>query len=99
MADVATFEEARNAVSLGVDIVSTTLSGYTKETENKSSEPDFNLIKQMQNLNVFKILEGKIWEKNQVKLAFESGADAVVIGSAITRPHLIAKRFKEAIGK
>ena len=96
MADIATFEEAKNACNLGFDIVSTTLSGYTKETENKPNEPDFELVKQIKKeLNVFTILEGKIWEKNDITQAFKSGADAVVVGSAITRPQLIYKRFLE----
>lgn len=97
MADIATFEEAKNAYKLGCDIVSTTLSGYTKETENNPNTPDFELVKKIKKeLNIFTILEGKIWEKKDVALAFEAGADAVVIGSAITRPQLIYKRFLEA---
>lgn len=96
MADIATFEEAKNAYELGFDIVSTTLSGYTLETQNMPNTPDFELVKKIkENLNIFTILEGKIWEKNEAKKAFECGADAVVIGSAITRPQLIAKRFRE----
>ena len=96
MADVATYDEAKNACELGFDIVSTTLSGYTLETENMPNTPDFELVKKIkENLDIFTILEGKIWEKNEAKKAFDCGADAVVIGSAITRPQLIAKRFKE----
>ncbi len=96
MADVATYKEAKNAYELGFDIVSTTLSGYTLETENMPNTPDFELVKKIkENLNIFTILEGKIWEKDEAKKAFDYGADAVVIGSAITRPQLIAKRFKE----
>ena len=100
MADIATFDEAKNAYKMGCDIVSTTLSGYTKETENNPDEPDFNLVKKIKaNLDIFTILEGKIWEKDDVKKAFESGADSVVVGSAITRPQLIYKRFKGAINE
>ena len=33
----------------------------------------------------------------EAKKAFKMGADAVVIGSAVTRPQLITKRFIEAI--
>lgn len=95
MADVATFDEAKNAYELGCDIVSTTLSGYTTETQNNPDYPDFELVKKIkENLNIFTILEGKIWERNDVKIAFECGADAVVVGSAITRPQLIYKRLK-----
>ena len=95
MADVATIIEAENASALGCDIISTTLSGYTKETENNPDTPDFKLVSKIKTLNKFAILEGKIWEKKDVKCAFESGADSVVIGSAITRPQLIYKHFKE----
>jgi N-acylglucosamine-6-phosphate 2-epimerase len=42
-------------------------------------------------------LEGRIWEPKEVKHAFELGAYSVVIGSAITRPHLITKRFIEGV--
>ena len=98
MADIATFEEAKNAYNLGCDIVSTTLSGYTKETENNPDTPDFDLARKIkENLNIFTILEGKIWEKAEVTKAFEAGADSVVIGSAVTRPQLIVKRFMGAI--
>lgn len=94
MADIATFEEGLNCKELNVDIVSTTLSGYTKETLNKPDEPDFELLEKLvKTINIPVILEGKVWEPHQVKRAFELGAHSVVIGSAITRPQLITKRF------
>jgi len=94
MADIATFEEGLNCEKLGVDIVSTTLSGYTKESLSDSDEPDFELLEKLvKNTKLPVILEGKIWEPHQVKKAFELGAHCVVIGSAITRPQLITKRF------
>ena len=98
MADIATFDEAKNAFELGFDIVSTTLSGYTIETQNNPDKPDFELVKKIkENLDIFTILEGKIWEKNDITQAFNSGCDAVVVGSAITRPQLIYKRFKKGL--
>ena len=39
------------------------------------------------------VLEGRIWTPEEVDRAFELGAHCVVIGSAITRPQLITKRF------
>ncbi len=99
MADIATFDEAKNASEIGCNIVSTTLSGYTKETENNPDSPDFELVKKIKSkLNIFTILEGKIWEKKDIVSAFECGADSVVVGSAITRPQLIYKRLKGVIG-
>ena len=94
MSDIATFEEAAHCADIGVDIVSTTLSGYTIESLTITNEPDFNLLENIsKKLNIPVILEGRIWEPSQVKKAFEIGAHAVVIGSAITRPQLITKRF------
>ncbi len=95
MADIATLQEAINCSKLGADLISTTLSGYTQESLSDSSDPDYQLLKSIK-LNKVQtpvILEGRIWEPQQVKKAFEYGAHCVVIGSAITRPQLITKRF------
>lgn len=98
MADIATYEEAKNAIELGADIVSTTLSGYTNETKNKPNEPDFELCSALcRDFSVPVIVEGKIWTPEQAKRAFDFGAFCVVIGSAITRPQLITKRFTEIL--
>ena len=94
MADIATLDEAKNCADLGVDLVSTTLSGYTLESLSDSDEPDFKLLSDIvKTTNVPVILEGRIWEPDEVRKAFETGAHCVVIGSAITRPQLITKRF------
>ena len=39
------------------------------------------------------VVEGRIWERDDLKKAFELGADAVVIGKAITNPMAITKYF------
>ncbi len=94
MVDIATLDEGLYCEKLGADILSTTLSGYTQESISESDEPDFALLEKLvQNTKLPVILEGKIWEPAQVKKAFELGAHCVVIGSAITRPQLITKRF------
>lgn len=94
MADIATFEDAKNAKECGIDLISTTLSGYTTQTLSNSAEPDFELLEKIvKELKTPAILEGRIWEPNQVKKAFELGAHSVVIGSAVTRPQHIVKRF------
>ena len=97
--DISTFEEGINASELGADLISTTLSGYTKETRQKmNSGPDFDLLSElMEESPIPIILEGRIWDPADVKKAFEIGAIAVVIGTAITRPHLITKRFVSAV--
>lgn len=95
MADISTLEEGLNAKKLGADIISTTLAGYTLESANSpANEPDFELLKQLvEQTQLPVVLEGRIWEPEQVNKAFELGAHCVVIGSAITRPQLITKRF------
>ena len=98
MADISTFEEGIINTLLGADIISTTLSGYTTYSEKNSTEPDFELVKKLSNvIDVPIILEGRIWSPDEVTKAFETGAYSVVIGSAITRPQLITKRFVKAV--
>lgn len=94
MADISTFEEGMKARELGFDIISTTLSGYTQYSNQNIEGPDFELLEKLvKELDCPIILEGRIWEPNEVNQAFELGAHSVVIGSAITRPQLITKRF------
>ena len=94
MADISTFEEGIKARELGFDIVSTTLSGYTQNSRQDLSTPDFELLTQLvKHLDCPVILEGRIWEPKEVDEAFNCGAHSVVIGSAVTRPQLITKRF------
>ncbi|MGN1125284.1 MAG: N-acetylmannosamine-6-phosphate 2-epimerase [Candidatus Gastranaerophilaceae bacterium] len=94
MADISTVEEGINCEKLGVDIISTTLAGYTQFSPLKNDEPDFALLEELvKKVKVPVILEGRIWTPDEVDKAFKLGAHSVVIGSAITRPQLITKRF------
>ena len=98
MADIAEFNEAKEAYELGADIISTTLSGYTKNTENTPDTPDFNLLQKcVKELKCPIILEGKTKDYKDVKHAFELGAYAVVIGSMVTSPHKIIEEFKKGL--
>ena len=98
MADISTLEEGLKCAELGADIISTTLAGYTMESGEPTSGPDYGLLKALvKSINKPVILEGRIWTPEEVKKAFELGAHCVVIGSAITRPQLITKRFIEGI--
>lgn len=98
MADISTLEEGKKCAELGADVISTTLAGYTLESENSPEGPDYELLEALvQNIEKPVILEGRIWEPQEVKKAFALGAHCVVIGSAITRPQLITKRFVEGI--
>lgn len=94
MADISTVEEGINCAKLGANILSTTLSGYTSHSKEAGEGPDFELLEALvKETDVPVVLEGRIWEPSEVDKAFELGAHCVVIGSAITRPQLITKRF------
>lgn len=93
MADVSTREEGHQAQEAGVDLVSTTLSGYTPYSQQIEG-PDFTLLAELaQRLTVPVIAEGRISTPEECQMAFDLGAFATVIGSAITRPQEIVRRF------
>ncbi|MEH7386945.1 N-acetylmannosamine-6-phosphate 2-epimerase [Bacillus sp. JJ1521] len=99
MADVSTVAEGIAAVEEGCDLVSTTLSGYTPYSPQIEG-PDFNLINDLSsNCKVPIIAEGRISTPDEALMAFKNGAHSVVVGSAITRPQEITKRFVEGIKK
>lgn len=101
MADIAEISDAENALALGFDMIGTTLSGYTDNLQQVDPyQPDFQLLEQLVKEfgNTLPIIaEGRIWTPEQVRQAFDLGAYAVVIGSAITRPTLITERFVKSI--
>ena len=104
MADISTFEEGVHASRLGFDLIATTLSGYTDYTMEHAREgkPDFTLLYKLcteLDPGVPVIAEGRIWVPEDASRAIQLGAFAVVVGSAITRPHLITSRFVKAIQK
>lgn len=97
MADCATIEEAVHAQEIGFHLVGTTLSGYTENTLG-TQLPNFRLVKEMSDvLHIPVIAEGGIWTPEQLKKAMDCGGFAAVVGTAITRPMNITKRFVEAI--
>ncbi|OXM13423.1 N-acetylmannosamine-6-phosphate 2-epimerase [Paenibacillus herberti] len=99
MADVSTLEEAEQAERLGADCVSTTLSGYTPYSVSRTG-PDYDLVEQAaERLRIPVFAEGRVTEPEQVAALLQLGAHAVVVGSAITRPQLIAERFAAAAGR
>lgn len=96
MADCATYEEAKEAYQLGFDCLGTTLSGYTADTCGRSL-PDLALIERLvKDFPIPIIAEGGIWTPEQLKHVFELGVHSAVVGTAITRPMDITKKFIEA---
>ena len=97
VADIATVEEAVAAAEAGADAVLTTMRGYTAETAQVTEfEVDF-VRAVIAAVPVPVIAEGHIHSPWQAAAAIEAGALAVVVGSAITRPRDIARRFAEAV--
>ncbi|XXM71464.1 N-acetylmannosamine-6-phosphate 2-epimerase [Lysinibacillus sphaericus] len=95
MGDISTAAEGEAAMKAGCDFISTTLSGYTPYSR-QSADVDFSLIKELaEDFTV--IAEGKIQTPEQAAEAFNYGAHAVVVGTAITRPEVITSRFASKI--
>jgi putative N-acetylmannosamine-6-phosphate epimerase len=99
LADISTIEEALMAVDAGVDAVLSTMRGYTDDTASVDTF-DCEFIRDLVNCcSVPVIAEGMIETPEQARQALDAGAFAVVVGSAITRPVTIARRFASALGE
>ncbi|MEE1609946.1 N-acetylmannosamine-6-phosphate 2-epimerase [Microvirga sp. CF3016] len=98
-ADISTLEEGRAARAAGATYVATTLSGYTKETASRISEaPDLELLSALAaELPIPIVAEGRFDTPDLVAEAFRRGAYAVVVGTAITNPREITRKFVRAI--
>lgn len=101
MGDCATIDDVENCNKLNLDVIGTTLHGYTTETKNMNNiGNDYEFIRfSILNSSLPIIAEGGIWEPYQVKQLFQLGCHSVVVGSAITRPKEIAKRFFAELDK
>lgn len=106
-ADVSTAEDARIAASYGADFVAPTLASYTKagyfnKIEIKDT-PDFNLLRDIvdavKDTTTKVIMEGKVSTPEIAVQCLYMGAHAVVVGNAITRPHITAKRFVRVLDR
>ncbi len=99
MADISTKEEGVAAAQMGFDLISTTLSGYTAYSRDLEG-PDFQLIRELSaSIAQPVIAEGKIYSPEEAAEALACGAYAVVVGSAITRPQILTRRFANQIRK
>ncbi len=97
MADCSTFEDAKLAEKIGFDYLGSTLSGYTQETKG-AVLPDFTMIEKMvKELDTPVIAEGGISTPEELKRVMDLNVHSAVVGSAITRPYEIAKRFISAV--
>lgn len=99
MADCSCYEDGMRAQELGFDIVGTTLCSYTEKTKG-TAIPNYDMIHRLtQDLKIPVIAEGGIWETGQLQRVYQEKVLAVVIGTAITRPRDITRRFVASIQK
>ena len=92
MADCATAAQAAAAFRCGADMVATTLAGYTPDTQGRPL-PALDLIGELAQLPAFAVCEGGIRQPSQVRAAFDAGAAAVVVGTAITNVDWLVREF------
>lgn len=97
MADISTVEEGLRAAKLGFDYIGTTLVGYTKHSKAVNK---FKVLETLINQSKAPVIaEGNFDTPEKAARAISMGAYAVVVGSAITRPQKIAKKFVDAVNK
>ena len=97
--EISNIEEAKRASDNGAEIVAPTLYGYTKETANIEGA-DYRMVAEMcreMEGKAVVIMEGHLYTPEDAMKCIFVGCHAVVVGSAITRPHYVAKRFVDAL--
>ena len=99
LADCSTVDEMLHADKLGFDFVSPTLVSYTEDSKNLKIEAnDFEFLRAIIGKVKAKVIaEGNIDTPEKAKRAIELGCYCVVVGSAITRPQLITRKFAQAV--
>jgi N-acylglucosamine-6-phosphate 2-epimerase len=105
LADVDSLEAGLAARDAGAAAVATTLAGYTGGTLTAASPdsgsapagPDLDLVAALAaELDCPVFAEGRIATPDQAHAAFEAGAFAVVVGTAITDPVALTRGFAAA---
>ena len=99
MADCDSAASAHHAAQLGIEIIGTTLAGYTP-ARAKTTGPDLALLEQLATTlpeTSLLIAEGRIHTPDHAAAAKTAGARAVVVGTAITHPTTITRWFHHAV--
>jgi N-acylglucosamine-6-phosphate 2-epimerase len=96
MADVDALDAGLRAADCGADIVATTLCGYTADSKGERL-PALDLVSQLAaRLSVPVVCEGGVASPADVRRAFDAGAFAVVVGTAVTGVAQLVARFVAA---
>ncbi len=95
-ADVASLEDATAASDMGADLIGSSITGYVEKTQPR--EPDIGFVQRL-SVAVARpvIAQRHYWTVEHVRGAFDAGAHAVVVGSAITDPVQLTRRFVEGV--
>jgi len=98
MADCGSLDDVLAAVDAGVDLVGTTLAGYTHDRP-KTAGPDLELLVQVvaRLPGVPVVAEGRIHTPSDARAALDAGAHAIVVGTAITHPTTLTGWFLDAL--
>lgn len=97
LADIATVEEAVAAAQAGADFVLSTLRGYTEDTAHiREFDPTFieSLVRASP---VPVIAEGRVDTPELARRTIRLGAYCVIVGTTITRPHVVTRLFANAV--
>lgn len=97
MADCGSLDDALAAQDAGVDVLGTTLAGYSGERP-RTAGPDFEVVTQVVAACTLPVVvEGRVHSPAQAAEAMALGAFSVCVGTAITHPATITGWFVEAI--
>ena len=97
MADCSNVGDGRLSAELGCEVLGSTMSGYLGEPVPE--KPDLELVSGLAALRRFTIAEGRYQRPEDAVLAKRRGANAVVVGSAITRPEHVTSWFADALSR
>jgi N-acylglucosamine-6-phosphate 2-epimerase len=93
-ADISTLDEGMAAEQMGASFIGTTLSGYTADTMPRPAGPDLALVEALAGrVRIPVIAEGRYDTPALARAAIDAGAHAVVVGTMITNPREITRRF------
>ena len=95
VADVDTASAGHAAAEAGASAIATTLSGHT--SPETVAGPDTPLVAQLSHeIDIPILAEGRYSTPEEVWAAYGAGAFAVVVGTAITDPEELTRRFATA---
>lgn len=97
MADCGSLDDALSAQDAGVDLLGTTLAGYSGERA-RTVGPDLELVADVvAACSLPVVVEGRVHTPSQAAAAMALGAFSVCVGTAITHPSTITGWFVDAV--